>query len=118
MIRRLKTANPAIYLSTEPVDMRKSINGLATIVEASFEMDPYSKAMFVFMGKRKDKIKILQWDKDGFALYYKRREKGKFHWPIKFEEGSVSDITSSDLSRLLEGLVMEKFLPKPRFTIT
>ena len=90
--------------------MRKSINGLAAIVQGSFEMDPFSGAVFVFINNSKDKIKVLKWDKDGFSLYYKRREKGRFVWPAKLE-GSTVKISRDDLCRLLDGLVMEAFVP-------
>jgi transposase len=97
--------------------MRKSINGLAAIVQGSFELDPFQGAVFVFCNKGKDKIKILHWDKDGFALYYKRREKGRFCWPSLSEQETKVDTTMADLNRLLDGLFMEKFIPHKTYTI-
>ena len=117
MIHKVKQAK-AVYLSTQIVDMRKSINGLAAIVQGSFELDPYEGCVFVFTNRVHDKIKVLQWDTDGFVLYYKRREKGEFQWPttISAETGTVN-ITSSDLKRLLAGLVMEQFIPHVNYSI-
>ena len=76
MIHRMNVKKATVYLSCTKTDMRKSINGLAAIVQSSFELDPFTGALFVFCNRNKDKIKILQWDKDGFTLYYKRRERG------------------------------------------
>jgi len=106
-----------IYISKEKVDMRKSINGLAAIVQMHFELDAYSGALFVFMNGDKNKLKILHWDKDGFALYYKRREKGRFAWPAFDEATGTIDISNTDFNRLLDGLVMEQFVPKTKYAI-
>lgn len=70
-----------IYISTANVDMRKSIDGLASIVQPRFKLNPFSDALFVFHNRRCDKIKMLYWDRDGFCLLYMRNEKGKFHFP-------------------------------------
>ena len=59
----------SVYLYTRPVDMRKSINGLAGIVQGSFQLDSYEGTLFVFCNRNRDKIKVLQWDQDGFVLY-------------------------------------------------
>lgn len=75
-IRRFPQKAP-VYLSCGHVDMRKSINGLAAVVQGAFELDPFQGALFVFCNKDRNKIKVLFWDKDGFALYYKRRERGR-----------------------------------------
>ena len=117
MIRRLQ--NPRkVYLATQVVDMRKSINGLAAIVQGSFSLDPYEGSLFVFTNRTHDKIKVIQWDTDGFVLYYKRREKGKFQWPTRInEQTGTINITSTDLKRLLEGLVMELFIPHINYSI-
>ncbi|MDD4565930.1 MAG: IS66 family insertion sequence element accessory protein TnpB [Eubacteriales bacterium] len=68
----------AVYLSCGHIDMRKSINGLAAVVQGTFELDPFQGALFVFCNKDENKIKVLHCDKDYFALYYKRRERGRF----------------------------------------
>ena len=70
-----------IYLHCEPVDFRKSINGLSLIVEDAMELSSMSGSLFVFCNKRRDKLKALYWDESGFALWYKRLEKEKFKWP-------------------------------------
>jgi len=77
----LTTTQKRVYLACGHTDMRKSINGLATIVEASFKLNPFDEALFVFCNRKRDRIKILEWDEDGFWLYFKRLEKGHFTWP-------------------------------------
>ena len=117
MIQRLKKAK-TVYLATQIVDMRKSINGLAAIVQGSFALDLYEGSAFVFKSRSHDKIKVLQWDTDGFVLYYKRREKGKFQWPHAIDPASGTvHITTSDLVRLLDGLVMEQFIPHKDYSL-
>jgi transposase len=106
-----------VYISKENVDMRKSINGLAAIVAEHFGLDAYTGALFVFMNRNKTRLKILQWDKDGFALYYKRREKGRFYWPEPDGNACAVTISQSDLNRLLDGLVMEQFVPKINYAV-
>ncbi|MGB0899922.1 MAG: IS66 family insertion sequence element accessory protein TnpB [Psychrobium sp.] len=70
-----------VYLVTGFTDMRKSINGLSVIVGDQLELDPMSKAWFVFCNRQRDKLKILFWDTNGFWLYYRRLEQGRFQWP-------------------------------------
>jgi transposase len=75
-------------------------------------MDPFCGAFFVFRNRDKNKIKIVFWDKDGFVLYCKRRERGRFVWPvIDKADGDTVSIKSGDLDRLLAGLSMEQFIP-------
>jgi len=116
MRQRLLRAK-TVYISREKVDMRKSINGLAAIIQESFELDAFTGALFVFMNGNKTRLKILHWDKDGFALYYKRREKGRFYWPSFDDAAGAVTISASDLNRLLDGLVMEKFVPQKRYAV-
>ena len=118
MIKRILRDAPKVYLSTQPVDMRKQINGLAAIVQNDFDLDLYDRALFVFSNRQHDKVKILEWDKDGFVLYYKRREKGRFSWPSKMPLCAADEITQTDLKRLLDGLLMERYIEKKNWKIT
>jgi len=70
-----------IYLYREPVDMRKSINGLVTIVEGQMELDPFSAALFIFCNRARTLIKLVYWEGNGFALLMKRLDKSRFQWP-------------------------------------
>lgn len=96
---------PAIYLYREFVDFRKSINGLAALVESETDLALNSGALFLFTNKQRDKIKILYWDTTGFALWYKRLEKAKFKWPAR-EKKQVFTLSQSELDRLLAGFTI------------
>jgi len=94
------------YLACGSTDLRKSIDGLAAIVQMRFKLDPFSKALFIFCNKNRDKIKILQWEYNGFWLHYKRLEKGRFKWPST--ENQVENITERELRWLLDGLSIDQ----------
>lgn len=95
-------ANIQVWVATTPVDMRKSFDGLAAVAREFLKHDPLSGSLFVFRNKRGQLVKILWWDRDGLAIYYKRLERGAFHWP---RGNAVSvQITSAQLLRLLSGL--------------
>ena len=86
--------------------MRKSINGLAVIVESIFKLDPFDDALFVFCNHRRDRLKILVWDGDGFWLCFKRLEKGHFRWPAAGEEATMH-MSGEELNILLGGARVE-----------
>lgn len=96
-----------VYLALGSTDLRKSIDGLAIIVQESFGLDPFSKNLFVFCNRKRDKIKILEWDHNGFWLHYKRLEKGHFKWPSG-SKGSANSITERELRWLLDGLDIQQ----------
>jgi len=102
-----------IFLATEPVDMRKSIDGLSGLVTTLLHQDPLSGYLFVFRGRRSDRVKILVWDRSGFWLLYKRLEKGRFHFPTA--GAGSQEIESTHLALLLEGLdvAMASRAPRP-----
>ena len=91
-----------IFLSCGFTDMRKSVDGLAAIVQQNFQLDPFSNNLFIFFGRRHDGLKALLWRGDGFLLLYKRLDNGRFRWPQKQED--VISITDQQLRWLLEGL--------------
>lgn len=81
-----------VFLACDHTDMRKLIDGLAAIVQQNFKLNPFSQDIFMFCGRRKDRIKVLSWDGDGFSLLYKRLDNGKFRWPKdKNEVISISE---------------------------
>jgi transposase len=91
-----------VFVCLYPVDFRKGINGLAMLVEAELEQNPFSERLFVFRNRGRDKVRILYWERNGFCLWQKRLEKDRFHWPKPGLEG-VSVITGQQLNWLLDG---------------
>jgi len=113
----------SVYLACGATDMRKSIDGLAAIVQLGFDLDPFSNSWFVFCNRDRDKLKILRWDHNGFWLYYRRLERGRFAWPasaaaadesVPRMQSSTQGVPSTRLvSRrqlmwLLDGLTLEQ----------
>lgn len=96
-----------IYFSVEPADMRKGLTGLSALVQAGFEIDLYSGHLFVFLSRRRDRVKILWWDRGGFVLYYKRLERGRFRRPQPGRTGNMV-VTPAELQSLLEGIDLSK----------
>ncbi len=99
-----------VYLCREAVDMRKSINGLSVLVEAVLKLNPFSAHWFVFCNRRRDKVKILYWERNGFCLWYKRLEKQRFKWPVHLD-GEVITLRSEQLKWLLDGYDLSRMKP-------
>lgn len=93
---------PLVYLCLQPVDFRKAIQGLSLLVEQAFGLNPFEPALFVFINRGRDKIKILYWEKNGFCLWYKRLEKQRFKWPAD-QAGTTLTLTGEELNWLLDG---------------
>ena len=90
-----------VYLHRAPVDMRKQIDGLAILARDVIQQDLMSGAMFAFINARRNKLKILVWERNGFILWYKRLERHRFHWPRVGE--AVLTLSGDELNRLLDG---------------
>lgn len=103
----------AVYLCCEVVDLRKSIDGLAAWVEQELALDPFSAQLFVFCNRKRDKIKVLYWERSGFVLWYKRLEKERFPWPRGAEP--VMQLTGRELNWLLDGI--DFFRVRPHETL-
>jgi len=102
----LNLTGKRVYLACGQTDMRKSINGLSAIVEGSFKLNPFDGALFVFCNRKRDRIKILEWDSDGFWLHFKRLEKGHFKWPAVGEDATMT-LSGDELSYILGGTRVE-----------
>jgi transposase len=102
-----------IWVCVEPVDGRKSFDGLAAVVTAQLGRDPLSGDLFVFKNRRGDRLKILAWQGDGFALYLRRLERGTFAFP-KADAAGVS-VTATELAMILGGVELKGVQRRPRY---
>ena len=100
------TTRTQVYIVTGYSDLRKGIDGLATIIQGQLKLDPFSKSLFLFCGRRCDRIKGLLWEGDGYLLLYKRLDNGRFQWPRNETEAKL--LTSQQTRWLLEGLSIEQ----------
>lgn len=105
-----------VYLAQGSTDLRKSIDGLAALVQQEFDLDPFSPNLFVFCNRQRDKLKILYWDQNGFWLYYRRLERGRFHWPSNDRPSIPLKISRRQLRWLLDGLSLEQKQAHPAVT--
>ena len=104
-----------IYLCTVPADMRRSFDGLATMTEEILQRNPLSGHLFVFRNRRGDRVKILYWDRSGYCLWYKRLEKGTFHFPSS--PGEAVEVGMADLALILEGIDLRGARRRKRFAL-
>lgn len=106
-----------VYVACGYTNLRFGIDGLANLVKEQFNLDPFIPGtLFLFCGRRSDRIKGLVWEEDGFLLLYKRLEAGRFQWPRSSDE--VADITPEQYTWLMQGLAIEqkKIIPKVKPT--
>ena len=104
-----------IYLCQEPTDMRRSFDGLAMMVQCVIKNDSLSGHVFVFRNKRGNMLKLLYWDRDGYAIWYKRLEKGTFSWPDQISENAAIDYR--ELTMMLEGITVAARRKRKRFIL-
>ena len=103
-----------VYLCREPIDFRKSINGLSILVEQALELNPFGSALTVFINRQRTRIKVLTWHRNGFCLWMKRLEAEKFAWP-RDRESATQMISLHELEWLLEGF--DLWANKPHKTL-
>jgi len=104
-----------IYLCKQATDMRRSFDGLAMMVQYVIQQDPLSGHVFVFRNKRGNMLKLLYWDRDGYAIWYKRLEKGRFSWPDHISDNAA--IGYRELAMMLEGITVSPRRKKKRFAL-
>jgi transposase len=109
-----------VFVCTEPADMRRSFDGLAALVQQHLDCDPLSGDLFVFRSKRGDRVKLLYWNDDGYALWYKRLEEGTFPWPTT--DGSRTTVGAhglilrpAELAMLLDGIELANVQRRKRY---
>jgi transposase len=109
-------ASVRVYLCLTACDMRKSFDSLAALVRSQMELDPLGGHLYVFWSRRKDRVKILYWDRDGFAVWAKRLEEGTYALPF-CESGEVRrEITAQELAALLSGIDLNQAKRRKRYS--
>lgn len=108
-------ANVRIYLHTQPTDMRKSFDGLCGLVRSVFKADPLDGSLFLFINRRGDRLKMLWWDRDGLALFYKRLEAGTFEMIRSSEDHAAVEIDATQLAMLLGGVKLDTAQRRRRY---
>ncbi len=93
-----------VVVATEPVDLRRGHDGLVTLVRSLWKADPYSGTLFVFFGRRRDRVKVLFFSAGGFVVYYKRLERGRFCMPHVPMDASQVELDETSLAMLLDGV--------------
>jgi transposase len=104
-----------IFVATRPADMRRGFDGLVALVRDFLGGDPFSGHLFVFRNRRGDRLKILWWERDGLALFYKRLEEGRFDFPIPEGEAPRLEMSATDLQLVLQGIDPAKVKRSKRY---
>lgn len=108
-----------VFLYRLPTDMRKSFNGLVALTESALKQDPLSGSLFVFVNRRRDRIKILYWGQTGFCIWYQQLQKGTYQLPTEdsLEELETIEVTRSQLSLILDGIDLSSARQRMRFQL-
>lgn len=108
-----------VYLYRRPTDMRKSFHGLVALTQAELRQDPLSGSLFVFVNRRRDRMKILYWGQTGFCIWYQQLEKGTYQIPnhASLEEQDTMEVTRTQLSLILEGIELSSARQRARFQL-
>ena len=116
--------NTRVFLASSPTDLRKGFDGLMALVQNLIQQDPFSGHLFVFRNLRRDRLKILWWDRDGLAIFYKRLERGTYQFPTDAEvildrpratDAARCEIGADQLAMLLEGIDLKTVVRRPRY---
>lgn len=108
------TGAERVYIACGYTDLRRGIDGLASLVQSQFQLDPFSNTLYLFCGRRRDRIKALYWERNGFVMLYKRLESGSFQWPRS--EAEARELTTQQYRWLMEGLQIDQ--PKAHKAVT
>jgi transposase len=108
-------ASVRVYLCLSPCDMRRSFDGLHALVRDHLQLDPFAGHLYLFANRRKDRLKLLYWDRDGFAIWAKRLEAGSYAIPCGEPGSRRIEITSEELSALLSGIDLSTVTRRKRY---
>jgi transposase len=108
-----------VFLYRRPTDMRKSFHGLVALTESELKQDPLSGSLFVFLNRRRDRVKILYWGQSGFCIWYQQLQKGTYQIPspTALDEQDTLEVTRSQLSLILAGIDLTSVRQRPRFQL-
>lgn len=106
-----------IFVAADATDMRKGFDGLQGLVSGVLQQDPLCGHLFLFVNRRRDKLKILYWDGDGLAIWYRRLERGTFQMPQMADDQKSAEIRSEELTMLLRGIDYSKVQRRKRFSL-
>lgn len=106
-----------VFLYRCPTDMRKSFHGLVALTESAMQQDPLSGSLFVFVNRRRDRLKILYWGQTGYCIWYQQLEKGTYQLPLDkaSEKDTAIEVTRAQLSLILDGIDLSTVRQRPRF---
>ena len=106
-----------VFLYRRPTDMRKSFHGLVALTESELKQDPLSGSLFVFLNRRRDRVKILYWGQSGFCIWYQQLQQGTYQFPspTALDDRDTLEVTRSQLSLILEGIDLASVRQRPRF---
>ena len=108
--------NVSVYLCAKPTDMRKGFDGLHTLALQVFKRNPLDGHLFLFVNRRRDRLKMLWWDRDGMALFYKRLEAGTYQPPVTSDDCEGIVIDSTDLAMILNGIDIQSAKRRKRYS--
>lgn len=108
-------ASVRVYLCTSPCDMRRSFDGLHALVTNCMQLDAFAGHLFVFSNRRRDRVKILYWDRDGFAVWAKRLEEGTYAIPFTADGEQRREITAQELGAILSGIDLSEAKRRKRY---
>ena len=108
-------ASVRVYLCLSPTDMRRSFDGLHALVRDHLHLDAFAGHLYIFSNRRRDRLKVLYWDRDGFAVWAKRLEAGSFAIPVGKSGSSQIEITTEELGALLSGIDMQQVTRRKRY---
>src|SRR6185437_13803231 len=108
-------ASVRVYLCLTACDMRKSFDGLHALVREHLELDAFAGHLFVFASRRRDRVKILYWDRDGFAVWSKRLEEGTYAMPFDADGEKRREITAQELGAILSGIDLSQAKRRKRY---
>jgi transposase len=106
-----------IFIAIDATDMRKGFDGLCGLVSSTLQQDPLSGALFLFVNRRRDRLKVLYWDGDGLAIWYRRLEQGTFQMPSCDQDATAVQIKSDELMMLLRGIDYTNVKRRKRFSL-